>query len=321
MKTLRLILNSLVSNDAAIDGARKKPWYFAVIIFLFSIAVSLIPMTVQEGKNHLDKQFDSTTYLTQEAVTIFAEELQKPEFDGKMYVLKDTENKTSTLIADTFIKEIDANADGENDFIFSYLLESELTSNLESDTFKNISYFVFTADTVYINIKNPNDKTGDSVVACTCINAYKKIGENDIKNSFEKVIDESTGNQNMTSTVESTWSNWKSLLRKFYNQTRLKTVGRWALVFSIINVSITVVMGFLVWILTRGKNNPYRLFTIWESFKISFWAGLCPGLLTCGLGFLISSIARTMFPLLLGVRVMWLSMKSLRPDGSGYAAN
>ena len=90
---------------------------------------------------------------------------------------------------------------------------------------------------------------------------------------------------------------------------------------SAINVGIVLIMGFMVWVLTRGKNNPYRIFNVWECYKIVAWAALTPAILTSGLGFLIKAFASTLFPLLLGVRVMWLSMKSLRPDGSGYGAN
>ena len=92
-------------------------------------------------------------------------------------------------------------------------------------------------------------------------------------------------------------------------------------IISAVNAGIVLIMGFMLWILTRGKNNPYRLFTVWEAFKMAFWACISPALITVALGFLITNFAATMFPLLVGVRIMWMSMKSLRPDGSGYAAD
>ena len=125
----------------------------------------------------------------------------------------------------------------------------------------------------------------------------------------------------LTDTANKTWGNWTNLIKKFYNQTRLKAAGVQLGIMSAVNVGIVLIMGFMVWVLTRGKNNPYRLFNVWECYKIVFWAALTPAVLTSGLGFLIKTFASTIFPLLLGVRVMWLSMKSLRPDGSGYAAN
>ena len=80
-----------------------------------------------------------------------------------------------------------------------------------------------------------------------------------------------------------------------------------------VNAGISIFMGFMLWVLTRGKNN-LRWFGIWETQKIVGWTTVTPAILTTGLGFLISSFSQVMFPLLLGVRIMWLSMKLLRPE-------
>ena len=310
---IKLFFQSLISNNAAIDAGRKKPWYAAIIMFLISIVLAVIPSSVIELKKQGDKYFESTTYGAQEALTQFAEELQKDKFANKIYILK--EGKESTLIADEgllFARENDRN-NGEIDFKFYYSSNNSAETLATSLTEEKVSYFIFTPDSVYVQIVNPEDHS--SVVASfLCINAYKKVSENEIKESFVK-------GENNTETATKTWENWKVLIRKLYNQTRLKTAGLQLAILSAVNVGIILIMGFMVWVLTRGKNNPYRLFNVWECYKIVFWAGLCPAILTTGLGFLIKSFASTIFPLLLGVRVMWLSMKSLRPDGSGYAAN
>ena len=308
---IKLFFTSLISNNAAIDAGRKKPWYAAIIMFFISIILAVVPSSVLELRKHGDKNFDSTTYLAREAVTQFAEELQKEEYANKMFVLK--QDKTSTLVADESVSFDRLNEQtGAVDYKFRYTSNDNATSVVSALQSEKVSFFVFTPDTVYISIVDPNNH--DAVkVQLTCINAYKKVGENDFKESYKVGEDK-------TDTLNKTWSNWKTLIRKLYNQTRLKAAGMQLLILTAVNVGIIAIMGFMVWVLTRGKNNPYRIFTVWEAYKIVFWAALSPAILTSGLGFLIKAFASTVFPLLIGVRIMWLSMKSLRPDGSGYAA-
>ena len=317
MKNFKLILKSLFSNNSAIDGARKKPWYFAVIMFFFSVIVSLVPVGVTELKQHLDKSFENTTFYTREAVTEFAESIKD---SGLMYVVHDKENKHDTLQATTGINKTIPFEEGKTaPFKFVYTTNELSESVRKSDEMQNTSYFIFTEDSLFIKIVDPNKPETVRIDEIYCRNAYKKIGEAEIANSFEEVLNED-GTRNITKTYEKTWENWKVLIRKFHRGTRLAAAGVSVLVLAAVDIMITLILGFMIWILTRGKQNAYRLFTVWECFKISFWAGLTPGLLTLGFGFLFKGLAKTLFPLLLGVRAMWLSMKSLRPDGSGYAA-
>ena len=315
-QNIKLFFTTLISNNACIDAGRKKPWYAAIILFFISIILSVVPSTVLELNKQGDKNFDSTTYLTNEAVTLFAEDLQKAEYEGKMYVVKDSK-KESHLEATPFeaYYYFDVANNQTVGYVFSYCSNIQASEKISQYEEAKVSFFIFTKDTIYISVVNPSDvSSGKRALSLTCINAYKKVGENEIKESF-------VAGENLTDRVESTWTNWKALIRKFYNQTRLKAAGVQLGIMSAINVGIVAIMGFMVWVLTRGKNNPYRIFNVWECYKIVFWAALTPAILTCGLGFLIKMFASTLFPLLLGVRVMWLSMKSLRPDGSGYASN
>ena len=313
-QNIKLFFTSLISNNACIDAGRKKPWYAAIIIFFISIILSVVPTTVLELKKQGDKNFDSTTFLTREATTLFAKDLQEDEFEN-FYVVK--QDKDSRLESPVFEKcyYFELENGQKAGYAFTYCANADVQNRINAFQEANVSFFIFTPDSLYISVLDPsNIALSKRVVAMTCINAYKKIGEKEIRESY-------VAGENPTDSANQTWSNWKGLIRKFYNQTRLKAAGMQLAIMSAVNVGIIAIMGFMVWVLTRGKNNPYRIFNVWESYKIVFWAALTPGILTCGLGFLIKSFASTIFPLLLGVRVMWLSMKSLRPDGSGYAAN
>ena len=305
-QNIKLFFASLVSNNSAIDAARKKPWYAAIILFFISILLAAIPATVLQLKVKGNTYFETTTFSATEAVTDFSRELQKEQYNDKWVIL--TVGKEKILSADpgTFV--------AKENYKFEYCLKEnyDVRKGLLLSEETKSSFFLFTTDTAYICILDPNDSSKTPLVQLECINAYKKLETNSLKAVFDS--------EDESKDLNDTMAYWKDLIAKMYNQTRLKNTGVQLLTLSIINVTISLIMGFMIWILTRGKNNPYRLFTIWESFKICFWAGISPSILTLGLGFLIKNFALYLFPLLLGVRIMWLTMKSLRPDGSGYAA-
>lgn len=306
-QNIKLFLKSLISNNTCIDGARKKPWYAAVIIFFLGIVLSVIPTTVMELKNHADKNFDSTTFGLREASYEFANYIKTTD-ENIFYVVR--EEKTGRLVADESISYTST-----NNFVFRYVTNANVNEKITEIAGANQSYVVFTEDAVYISVLDPNSPDGSKPKArFVCVDAYKKVERNDLRDLLKD-------GSAVTEKINNTWSNFKGVIRKLYRQTRLKTTLVQLGISSAINVGITAIMGFMVWILTRGKNNPYRLFTVWQCFATAFWASFTPGLLTVGLGFLIKNFATMIFPLLLGVRVMWLTMKSLRPDGSGYAAN
>jgi hypothetical protein len=47
---------------------------------------------------------------------------------------------------------------------------------------------------------------------------------------------------------------------------------------------------------------------------MSYWAAFTPAVLACGLGFAFSTYALFIFILFYGMRIMWMSMKNLRPE-------
>ena len=306
-ENIKLFLKSLISNNTCIDGARKKPWYAAVIIFFIGIILSVIPTSVMELKNHADKNFDSTTFGLREASYEFANAIKETPEDI-FYIVR--EEKTGRLVGDETLTFTSS-----NNYFFGFVYNEHVDAKITELTTSNQSYLLFTQNTAYISILDPNSPDGTKPkVKFACVDAYKKLERNDLRDLLKD-------GETITQKIDNTWNNFKGLIRKLYRQTRLKSAGIQLGISSAINVGVTLIMGFMVWVLTRGKNNPYRLFTVWQCFATALWASFTPGLLTVGLGFLIKNFASMIFPLLLGVRVMWLTMKSLRPDGSGYAAN
>lgn len=311
MKNFKLILRSLLSNNACIEGGRKKKWYFAIIMFFLSVIIAIVPVFVKSIKTQGDDIFANVSYGTREATMRFSEYL-KSDNDIVMVVEENTTNEDHHLKVVGFNSFEHKNAQDAVDFKFTY---KDTMSNDELKEYQTanekVSFIIFTQDNLYIHIVNPETK--DAVANLGCVKAYKYM---DVGYDLKSALVEKTGEP--TASINETWDNWKVFFRKGYNFNRLTGLWQTCLLIGGIDIVITALMGFMVWVLTRGKNNPYRYFKIWECQKTAYWAAITPAILTCGLGFLLSRFANVLFPLLLGVRVMWLSMKSLRPDGTGY---
>lgn len=313
MKNFKLILKSLVSNNACIEGATKKKWWVAVIMFFISTILALVPTFVKQIKTQGDDVFENTSYRTQEALYDFSENvLAKDDVSMKVVYVEQTEEKT--LIVNGFLGIYNCvSKDTENVYfkIAAYeTITDDQINEITAGDYKG-SYAIFSSKVFYMVLKNPVNQSDISSIVCS--KAYEYIEDGfDFKTIL---ITEGT----LTDKMNGTFDNWKVFVRDAYNYNRLTNLWVQCAIVGGVEILITVLMGFMIWVLTRGKNNPYRWVSFWQGQKISYWTSITPAILTCGLGFLLTSFGPVLFPLLQGVRTMWLSMKSFRPDGTGYA--
>lgn len=114
-------------------------------------------------------------------------------------------------------------------------------------------------------------------------------------------------------------NNTYKVLVKISNETYMhqRTVTRWQTtgIYAGIYAGVIVFLGLMVFVLTRGKNNPFSYLNIWHCQKITWWASASPAILglIVSLIFGTNTIAQIAFVLLVSLRVMWLSMRQLRP--------
>lgn len=106
---------------------------------------------------------------------------------------------------------------------------------------------------------------------------------------------------------------WVTFLDRAYSYTRMTTALTMLALLSGLFAIIILVFGFTLWIMTRGKRNPNRDMKVHETMKISCFASLAPALLSLIFGFIIPSFSSFLFIGLNSIRLMWLSMKSMRP--------
>lgn len=87
-------------------------------------------------------------------------------------------------------------------------------------------------------------------------------------------------------------------------------------IYSVIFVVIGLVMGLIIFISTRGKHNPHRDLKFFEAIKVGAWLLPTPALITLVLGFILpASYFQMIFIMTLGMRSVWLTMRTLSPQG------
>lgn len=93
------------------------------------------------------------------------------------------------------------------------------------------------------------------------------------------------------------------------NEQGLITMG----IYAAINTGVMLLMGFVIWLMCRGKSNPNRGLKIWHGWRIAGFQALTPSILALIIGFIMAQFAAMAFVLVYSFRVMFLSMKYLRP--------
>jgi hypothetical protein len=114
--------------------------------------------------------------------------------------------------------------------------------------------------------------------------------------------------------TEATLNAWKGFFDASWNQTRITSGWKTSGIFVGVYAGVVLFLGLMIFLMTRGKNNPYRIYTFWETQKISYWAAFSPAVLSLIFGFGFSSYAMLLFIFFDGLRVMWLSMRTLQPN-------
>lgn len=137
---------------------------------------------------------------------------------------------------------------------------------------------------------------------------------------FENLLDRVTKvegkeiNLNDKTYVDASFANWKAIFNDSYINQRVKTFWMNSGLYYGIYLVLGVFMGLMIFLLTRGKANPNRGLTFWITTKISWIACVAPAILAMIVGFFWSMAAGLGFIVLFGLRIMWLSMRSLSPQ-------
>ena len=131
------------------------------------------------------------------------------------------------------------------------------------------------------------------------------------------VVDLTKINLDTLSTIatKNTFDVWKGIFNETYIDQKETTKWNNTLIFLGVYGGLLIFLGLLVFLLTRGKNSPFRSLNFWVCQKIAYFLSFTPAVLALVVGFIMSTnmIGQMMFIMFLSLRVMWASMRQLRP--------
>ena len=338
-ETLRDGFGCLINNAAAMRGAKNGPLWLTIVMFILSIFLPVIPLFVSQANVKGSSFLNSYSYGLERYVTSMALELKDEGYtfgidehlltvkkDGneinygeygsrqalKGYVDKTTGQYNFLL----FVSEATTSSAQKAEYTAInntyYALGSTVVNETKDNAYRP-SYMILFKNSVYVVINygttaKANNPGGD----------YKTIKASQDYLATLLTVKDKDGNEIAPSMlnskyVDGVYANYKRFLNKSYETLRIKNMFATSGIYLGIFTGVSVLMGFLMWLLTRGKNNPNNYFSIWLCEKIQARLGLAPALITLVVGFFLTSYAAMIYILTIGLRVMWISMKELRP--------
>lgn len=190
------------------------------------------------------------------------------------------------------------------------IYNGEITSDNEKNYY-NPSFLLLTKDGLYSYIYKTDTYTLMSYTGT----GYNWKGFADTHDFF---LEQSTvagieSNVKDLNYVKGAMENWKVAYNKAFGDQKLRNFWMLSGVFYAIYVGLTLFMGLMMWLLTRGKRNPNRGLKVYTCLAIAGWICVTPALLAMILGFIIPAAQQVAFIILIGIRTMWLSMRQLNP--------
>lgn len=353
-RNLGTIFGSLISNQRAIDGSKEFPFWVSLIFLVLSVFLPLIPIMTTVSSSYGSQFMSSATYnldntLTTALVDLHNENKTFKVVDNELQYFVDGNQKHLDTTEDlTPIYTYKDESRNQIDLLvfYSERLTGKKDQNNLSDlvTAKAVKYKKGTMDVL------PSDASDDELKEAYIPNilvlhktvlylvTYKDSSSNSFSgtssgynwknvDSLLKATDlvtylltvegetiPTTASDITSAYKKGVLNNFKKVLDKSYIDLKGKTLLYNTLVFAAVYLGLILFMGLMVWLLTRGKKNMFHFLKLWDCQKISYWASFSPALIAMILGFILPKYASMFFIILIGIRVMWLSMKQLRPQ-------
>ena len=337
--TVKRVFGSLINNGMAIDGAKFSPWWVGLLMFIFGLLLPIVPLFVSSATT------DGTSFLDNNACQ-YGLGMDKTfgiaisELDGALTF--DNTEKTISYTASSRYSDADEYLIGGyiatsgdcagqyelrvyysdkvsteeeiNQFINSkegiiYKKGTTTVAGLDEDGYTPSSVYFF-KNGFCMDVYNSNTKT--KKVNMGFLSDLKRLDYNggDLKKYFVGESFDKDNKDNRIAAVDK--------LREFiditYKTAKLKAMWLGSLIYLGIYAGVNVFMILMIFLMSRGKNNPNRYLTFWTCTKINWWESLCPGLLGLILGFIFTSQAVMLYVLLISMRTMWLTMREMRPQ-------
>jgi len=233
------------------------------------------------------------------------------QFDAKLYFWTDKNLSTNVerITKQTYLIKGNNGSDGQK------IPEAEMKDTVVY--LPNIVIFTPTTMAVALYKSNTATTAGTTNGGLNWLNSRTDIGL--VERLLGKEVANVTATANENKFVNEHKSEVLNVFRDVCTETYLvqKSKTKWTNTGIYLGIygGVIIFLGLMVFILTRGKNNPYKFLNIWECQKISWWGAASPAIIGTLLSLIFSgnAIGQMAFILVVSLRIMWLSMKQLRP--------
>ena len=347
--TLGCAFKGLISNQAVIDGSRQSKWWVAAIFLAFSVFIPLIPTFVSLGKIDGASFISGYNYGLDEQLTQFAYDMKKadkefkveggqlhyyegsaekefvnPTLDDTYFINRKCEYSVVNSITNQFEAKFyfwsDENLSDNVDKIVkqTYVVGGQDQPDPDSTEIYLPNIVIFTPTTMAIAVYKANTNTS----AGTTYGGLDWLNSSTEKGLVERLLGENIGDVSaltkdgfVNAHKEDTLTVFKGICTETYLNQKSKTKWKNTGIYLAIYAGVVVFLGLMVFILTRGKNNTYKFLNIWQCEKIAWWGAASPAIIGVLLSLIFSgnTLGQMAFILTVSLRIMWLSMKQLRP--------
>lgn len=353
--SLKLVFGSLIKNDYCVEGAKTMPWWIAVIMFILGTFLPVIPIMVSASNTYGASFVSANVYDYDQALVSCGVQLKTESIydfkvedkqligyhEGEKMTSTWTDNKDLTPVI-TYNRIFEGKATRVLNVYYTdrqysgkvnsvtklisaiqdekYVIGTDEKYNSEVhkdvDAKKGVylpSYLILFKDGLYSKVFKANTTSESS-------STYGGLDwkHADFSGSLLDRVTTVEGkeiNVNDRTYVEAAFANWKKVFNDSYKNQKVNNFWMTSGMYFGIYLVLAIFMGLMMFLLTRGKANPNRGLNFWITTKISWWADVTPGILALILGFVWSQAAGLGFIVLFGIRIMWLSMRQLSPQG------
>lgn len=341
-RNLGNVFKSIISNQAAIDGAKEAPLFIAIIFFLISLVLPLIPIMTTVGGYYGASFVATYNYTADQGLRKTSTDLVADGFEFKIdngqmsfyqngglydfdtednlvasHTLKDGEkeyynfmfyitNKTGDSLVN-YVKELSAKQYESGTLNPRDAAKEEIYITNET-TFYTPSFIVLAKETMGVQLFKYDSTT--AVAASYGGLDWFKSPQGDLLKRVT-AYDETSGKTE----TEAIFENWKQVFNETYEDQKTKDFWTQVGIYAGVYAGLIIFMGLMIFILTRGKNNPNRTINFFVAQKIAWWEAFTPSVLGMVLAFIMPGnvIGQMGFIIFLSLRTMWLSMRQLRP--------
>ncbi len=349
---LKTGFGTLINNEMCIKAGREYPWYTPIILAVCSVLITLVPsfvntIQVNMGESVLGtssvggienglanfqsilKAADASVKITDEGKLVVSDAAKEAVYnagtgDDRYYEYKDS-------VTDEPVLRVQFSSDSVNSSYLDALSKNTIKSSTTvtdsegvtsevpdavSTTYR-VSILVFKDTGFSMAVYNRRVSVSTNSTSALVNYSYDRLAGKDLLALTPSV----SFADSPAEYVAAVKKNYQEFITLGYETTKINLAWRNVGILAGINAGVILLLGLVLFLVTRGKRNPYRIITFWQCQKIGYWAAPAPAILALGLGFLLantsglSSLSMFMFLFLYGLRIMWTSMKAFSPQG------